>query len=159
HPEWMLHDFLERLAGTPARLEERTRGLGAAIARARVNDSWSVQQNAGHLGDVEELWKLRIRELAEGVEAYSPANPEHLNHAALRHQDRTLAEVLATFRAGREELVAAFRAVDPSVHGRSAHHARLGTRMRLVDLAQFAAEHDDHHLLRIAFLRDRLERA
>jgi hypothetical protein len=30
-----------------------------------------------------------------------------------------------------------------------ARHPRLGTPMRLIDLAYFVAEHDDHHLARL----------
>ena len=32
---------------------------------------------------------------------------------------------------------------------RAARHPRLGTPMRVVDLAYFVAEHDDHHLARL----------
>ena len=35
---------------------------------------------------------------------------------------------------------------------KSALHPRLGTPMRLIDLAFFVAEHDDHHLAQITFL-------
>jgi uncharacterized damage-inducible protein DinB len=149
----MLRDFRERLAGTPARLEERLRDLAPDAALAQVDGAWSIQQNAGHLADVDHLWRTRIAELAAGAAVYTPADPAHFNRAALAHAARPLAAVLADFRAGRTALVAAFAAADPETSRRAAHHERLGCAMRLVDVAQFAAEHDDHHLLRIADLR------
>jgi hypothetical protein len=41
----------------------------------------------------------------------------------------------------------------PGLQRATAFHQRLQVPMRLVDCAQFAAEHDDHHLLRIRALR------
>lgn len=41
---------------------------------------------------------------------------------------------------------------DAALQERRAFHERLNCDMRLVDGAQFVAEHDDHHLLRIRVL-------
>jgi uncharacterized damage-inducible protein DinB len=153
----MLADFVERLAGTPARLEERVRGLDPAIARAQVDNAWSIQQNAGHLADVEELWQRRIAELGEGRTVFTAADPAYFGRLALRHQDRPMAEILEEFRVKRLALTRILQAVSPEVQLRRALHERLNVRMRLVDIAQFTAEHDDNHLLRIAELRARLE--
>lgn len=152
HPSWMLRDLVERLSGTPARLEERVRDCPANTALQRVDGTWSIQQNAGHLADVEELWQLRIAELARGVATYSPADADHFRARAERHQEGTMEEVLREFRAKRAELATVLLAAGPELQDQSAHHERLGCPMRLVDIAQFVAEHDDHHLLRIAEL-------
>lgn len=153
----MLADFIERLAGTPARLEERVRGLDPAIALTQVDNSWSIQQNAGHLADVEELWQRRIAELGEGRTVFTAADPAYFGKLALRHRERTMAETLEEFRVKRFALTRMMKAVSPEVQLRRALHERLNTQMRLVDIAQFTAEHDDNHLLRIAELRGRLE--
>ena len=44
-------------------------------------------------------------------------------------------------------------AADDAVQTRTATHPRLGTPMRLIDLALFVAEHDEHHLATITALR------
>ena len=44
---------VERLRGTPARLEELVEGLTPAELVRHEDDSWSIQQNAGHLLDLE----------------------------------------------------------------------------------------------------------
>lgn len=156
HPPWRLADFVERLAGAPARLEERVRGLEPSLACEPLEGAWSIQQHAGHLSDLEELWRTRILDLRRGARVHTPADFAFLAERARRHQERGMAEVLAEFRAKRAELVSVLAAADPDLQQRSAFHERLGCAMRLVDVAQFAAEHDDHHLLRIARLRERL---
>ena len=53
------------------------------------------------------------------------------------------------FASQRSMLVAALRVVAEPDLERSARHPRLGTAMRIVDLAFFVAEHDDHHMARM----------
>ena len=43
---WAFPNLIERLRGTPARLEERLRGLDAATLTARIDGKWSIQENA-----------------------------------------------------------------------------------------------------------------
>jgi hypothetical protein len=43
--------------------------------------------------------------------------------------------------------------MDETAAARTAHHPRLDRPMRVMDLAVFVAEHDDHHLARITELR------
>lgn len=152
HPLWMLPDFAERLSGTPARLEEVVGGLPPSVLLARLDGTWSIQQNAGHLADVEELWHRRFAELVAGAPTYSPADPAHFAARAERHETRSMREVLQEFRTVRAAYMARLVAAPPELQRASAYHERLGCRMRLIDMAQFAAEHDDHHLLRIRFL-------
>lgn len=55
-PTGLAGSILERLRGTPARLEERLRDCTAAQLVHRVADRWSIQEHAGHLWDLEPLW-------------------------------------------------------------------------------------------------------
>jgi hypothetical protein len=45
----------------------------------------------------------------------------------------------------------------PAEFERSALHPRLKQPMRAIDLCLFVAEHDDHHLARVAELRTALQ--
>jgi hypothetical protein len=56
------------------------------------------------------------------------------------------------FRALRLQLVSILERADGPALERTARHPRLGTPMRLIDVAFFTAEHDDHHLARITEL-------
>ena len=62
---------------------------------------------------------------------------------------RPLVVLAGRFAAERMKLVTAVRALTPADLERSARHPRLGTPMRVIDLAYFVAEHDDHHMARL----------
>ena len=66
-PAHLFPGVIERLRGTPARLEERVRGLTRDQLTRKPHDSWSIQENAGHLGDVEPLWLGRLDDFDAGV--------------------------------------------------------------------------------------------
>ena len=69
------------------------------------------------------------------------------------HNDAPLEAILRSFRTLRRTLVAELDTAEESLLERSAKHPRLGMPMRLIDLAFFVAEHDDHHLARITQLK------
>ena len=58
-PGHLLGPILERLRGTPARLAERLAGVPDALLWRRPAEGWSIQENVGHLLDLEPLWRLR----------------------------------------------------------------------------------------------------
>ena len=60
-------DLLERVRGTPARIEERVRGLSNVVLTRRENGKgWSIQENIGHLIDLEDIHLRRIEEILFG---------------------------------------------------------------------------------------------
>jgi uncharacterized damage-inducible protein DinB len=143
-----------RLLGTPARLEELTAALGSDALRGKPDAKWSIQENAGHLLDLEPLWLARVDDFQAGRETLSAADLTNRRTHEARHNERSLEEILRPFRDARRELVARLRGLDPALFARTALHPRLQTPMRLVDHLFFVAEHDDHHLARIAELRE-----
>jgi hypothetical protein len=149
----MLADFLERLRGVVPRLAQLLDGVGPDAAYRQLDGSWSIAQNAGHLSDVEELWQERLEDLRQGRAVYTPADPARFRTAAERHQGRPLGEIVSELGERRARLVDAMANASPELQLAGALHERLRTRMRLVDCAQFYAEHDDNHLLRIRTLR------
>jgi len=152
-PLSMFPNVVERLRGTPARLEERLRGIPTALLTGRWQDTWSIQENAGHLWDLESLWMARLRDLQAGNPQLTVADLTNRQTWERNHNDSPLDGILKSFRSAREALVRELDGVDESMIERSARHPRLGTPMRLIDLAFFVAEHDDHHLVRITELR------
>lgn len=144
--------LLERLRGTPARLAHRLAGVAPGILTARVGDHWSIQENVGHLADLEPLWMSRIEDLAAGRRMLQPADLENRRTHEAHHNARPLPELLGTFERARLDLVDQLERADEADWLRSAMHPRLQTPMRLLDLAFFAAEHDDHHLATITSL-------
>lgn len=148
-------DVLERLRGTPARLEERVRQVPAAILVAHENDRWSIQQNVGHLADLEPLWAGRLDDFDAGLDTLRPADLTNRTTDEAGHDDASIAVLLGRFRSLRSALVARLEDRDGAALARTALHPRLRQPMSVVDLCFFVAEHDDHHLARITeLLRD-----
>jgi uncharacterized damage-inducible protein DinB len=148
-------NVVERLRGTGARLEERTRGLPSALLVRRDGEAWSIQEQAGHLLDLEPLWLRRAEQLLAGEAALVAADLTNRKTREADHNARAPADILREFRAARGLLVRLLEGADEAAVVRSALHPRLGTPMRLIDLALFTAEHDDHHLAAITALRAR----
>lgn len=153
-PAELLPCIVERLRGTPARLEERVRGLPPELRTRRVAGRWSVQENVGHLLDLEPLWLGRVGELCDGAATLRPADLENRATHAAGHNGAPLERLLSGFREQRGRLVAAIEAMTPAQRARTARHPRLDRPMSVADLAAFVAEHDDHHLARIGELLD-----
>lgn len=149
YPVEALPDLIERLRGTPARLEERVADIAGPERTARHGDRWSIQENVGHLIDLEALWAARMDDFDAGRETLAAADLQNRATHDARHNETPIEGLLATFRARRAALVARFEALDGAGGRRSALHPRLRQPMSAVDLAFFVAEHDDHHLARI----------
>lgn len=142
----LLPGILERLRGTPARL---TALLASRTGTRSAQPGWSPAQELGHLIDLEPLWLARVHDIVAGRSDLTVAD---LTNRATHEgdHDRWPLEVLAgRFDVERARLVAALQALTPADLERSARHPRLGTPMRVIDLAYFVAEHDDHHLVRL----------
>lgn len=151
-PDALFGNVVERVRGTPARIEERVRGLSATMLTRQIDGTWSIQENVGHLLDLEPLWLTRAEELRAGAAELTAAELTNRKTWDAGHNARPLETLLAAFRAARARFVALLDAADPALRARSARHPRLQTPMRLIDLTLFVAEHDDHHLTRIGEL-------
>lgn len=142
--------LLERLRGTAPRLQHRLAAVPSTVLTTRVGAHWSIQENVGHLGDVEPLWMARVEDLAAGRKTLHPADLENRRTYEANHNARPLTDLISTFESARLELVGQLEGADEADWLRSALHPRLQTPMRLLDLAFFVAEHDDHHLATIS---------
>ena len=153
-PLGMYGNVVERVRGTPSRLEDLTRGLSREVLTRREGDKWSIQEQAGHLLDIGELEMRRLDEFEAGRETLSAADmTNQLTHEA-DHNANSIENILTRF-SSRERMafVARLDSYDEEFVARTALHPRLKTQIRVIDLAFFIAEHDDHHLARISELK------
>lgn len=148
-------DLLERLRNTPVRLESLVHGLSAEQVTRRVDDAWSIQENVGHLIDLEPLWDGRLDDFLAGLDELRPADLENRRTHEAEHNESLLADLLAEFRAIRLAMVARMETRREELLAHTAQHPRLRQPMTLPDLMFFVAEHDDHHLVTIAELIQR----
>jgi DinB superfamily len=157
-PLVMYGNVVERIRGTPARLEDLTRGLSREILTRRDGDRWSIQEQAGHLLDLEPLGMTRLDDFEAGRDLLTAADMANRQTYEADHNADTIENILAEFRAERMEFVRRLDAYDEEFVQRTAIHPRLQVRIRIIDLVFFIAEHDDHHLARISELSKLSER-
>jgi len=152
-PVEMFPNVVERVRGTPARLEELTRGLSRELLTRRDGDKWSIQEQAGHLLDLEELGMKRLDDFEAGRETLVAADLANRKTHEANHNASPIELILATFRQERTAFVARLDSYDEAFVNRIALHPRLNQKICVIDLAFFIAEHDDHHLARISELK------
>lgn len=138
-----------RLRGTPARLEELVRDCPQGLLVRRSADKWSIQEQAGHLLDLESLWSARVDDFLGGSGDLTAADLTNRKTHEAGHNARGVGEITDAFRKARLQLVDRVQGLGAEAFGRSLLHPRLQQPMRLVDHLFFVAEHDDHHLARI----------
>jgi uncharacterized damage-inducible protein DinB len=148
--------ILARLRGTPARVEEIAKSLPGEMLTKRLGESWSIQEQIGHLEDVEELLSARIDDFIAGRTTLRPADMSNTRTVARRHNEKDIDAMLASFRAVRMGIVARLDALDDEIIAREALHPRLKKPMRVVDMVFFFAEHDDHHIATMIALAKKL---
>jgi len=145
-PVWMYDSVLERLRGTPARLEDRLRGLSRETLTLRDGDRWSIQEHAGHMLDLSDLDLKRVKDYKARAANLSPADLQNRQTHEAHYNERPLESILGDFRKKRAEFMKQLEDSDEPMISHSAIHPRLQKPMRLIDFAFFMAEHDDHHL-------------
>ncbi len=146
----LLPGILERLEGTSHRL----RALLAGVERSSKADTgWSLAQELGHLDDLEPLWLQRAGDIIEGKADLTVADLSNRKTHESDHDRWPLSELIDRFEQNRMAFVTKLRSASADDLERAAKHPRLGTPMRLIDLAFFVAEHDDHHMVRLRELK------
>jgi DinB superfamily len=126
-PVELYPEMIERVRGTPARLEDLLRTVPAELRTRQEDGRWSMQENAADMSN---------RKTYEA-----------------NHNDVNLDVILNEFRKQRRRISSRLDQLDAEAFGRIALHPRLKVQMRLVDMLYFQAEHDDYHLARISELR------
>jgi len=151
-PADLYPEMIERLRGTPARLEDRVKNLPPEILTRRDGEHWSIQENVGHLYDLETLFSGRLDDFDRGAATLRAADLTNRKTHDADHNAKNIEDILESFRRAREKTVKRIEVRAPEFFVRTALHPRLNKPMRVVDALYFQAEHDDYHLARISEL-------
>jgi hypothetical protein len=151
-PVSLFPSVLERVRGTPARLEDRLESLIPAVLTKRNGEEWSIQEHAGHLLDLEPLGMQRLDDYEAAREILTATDLENLKTFEANHNGQSIETILNSFRKERLAFVQRLEGYDSAFVERQAMHPRLKTNIRVLDFTYFIAEHDDHHLARISDL-------
>src|ERR1700733_3629609 len=90
--------ILERLKGTPARVEEKFRSISPAVLTLKPDNTWSIKENLGHLSDLEPLWQRRLNDILTGQVELSPTDLQNTNTTMAGHNEVPPEELLQRFR-------------------------------------------------------------
>ena len=149
YPVDLYPEIIERVRGASARLDEYLNSAPAEVLTRRHNGSWSIQENAGHLFDLDALTLNRIEQYVAGVDVLHAADITNKATSEANYNNVSAATIARSFRERRLEVVNRLESLDPEMFARVAIHPRLNIPMRLVDFVFFEAEHDDYHFTRI----------
>ena len=138
--------ILARLRSTPDRIEAALDGASPEMLTRRVGDAWSIQENVGHLLDLESLWEQRLDDFQASATVLHPADLENRKTHEANHNARDILDLLSEFRTARMRIVGRLEGMSEADVMRVALHPRLQQPMSIVDLGFFVAEHDDHHI-------------
>lgn len=144
--------ILERLQGTPCRVEEMLDGTNDEILIKKINNSWSIKEQVGHLTDLDGLHEGRLDDLVAGKKVLRAADMSNVQTQLANHNSKSIETILTDFRTVRMKFAERLKEIDDELLSRTALHPRLQTEMRLVDVIYFSCEHDDHHLAKIRWI-------
>ena len=148
--------LLERLEGTAILLKHKLASIPEEHLVAKPGDTWSIQENVGHLLDLEPIWHGRLEDILLQKEYLRPADLQNKKTDLAQHNEHSLTTILEEFTSQRTETLARLKNLNETEVFRYALHPRLKKPMRTMDLFLFVAEHDDHHLARISELQRKL---
>jgi hypothetical protein len=145
----ILPSIIERLSGTPVRIEEMIAGADVALLTLKPDGKWSIKEEAGHLLDLEPLWSGRLDDLVNGALELRVTDLTNQKTHTANHNATETEILLSQFGKQRQLFVDKLLSLNDDQLLISALHPRLKIPMRIIDLAYFVAEHDDHHLASI----------
>lgn len=141
--------ILERLSGSPVRLEEKVKNLSEDLLIVSVGKKWTIKENIGHLIDLEPLWQGRLDDIVNSKIELRSADLQNTKTDLANHNSKNIDELLTEFRKIRQRTINELESIEEEIIFKSACHPRLKIPMRTMDLFLFVAEHDDHHLAKI----------
>lgn len=144
--------ILERLIGTAARIEDKVQRYPLTAIIKKQNNEWSVAEHIGHLGLLEKVWSLRVKEILERKEVMSTYSISAIEFEANKFNEINVADLIVGFRIKRERLYNKIEKISLEELEYESLHPRLNKKMKIVDLAYFVSEHDDYHLAKITQL-------
>jgi len=145
----VLPSIIERLCGTPARIEEIVSNLKPDLLVYQPGGKWTIKEEIGHLSDLEALWIGRLEDLANGLAELRATDLTNQRTHTANHNATEIATLIHHFREQRQRFINDLIGLNDQQLNNTSLHPRLRTPMRIIDLAYFVAEHDDHHLASI----------
>jgi hypothetical protein len=143
---------IERFRGTPARVEEMTKGLSEKTLTFKPDGKWSIKEQIGHLIELEKLGEKRLHDFLAGAETLSAADMSNRATNEADYNSKQMGDILKQFRSARQSIISRLEKLDEKQAAITSIHPRINLKMRIIDWVYFMSEHDDHHLTSIRLI-------
>jgi DinB superfamily len=141
-----LPSVIERLNSTISKLKEFSNTLSIGQLTHKSNGKWSIQENIGHLCDLEDLHEGRIDDFLARKEILRAADMANIKTNEGNHNKANINDIVTNFVTKRKRFISRLEELDPEIQNFQSLHPRLQILMRPIDMACFTTEHDSHHL-------------
>lgn len=138
--------IIERLEKTPLLLKDKINKIPTEYLTIKRNGEWSIQENIGHLIDLEPIWQGRLEDILNNKVELRKADLENKRTDLAKHNEKNIHILIDQFINIRSLTIKKLRKLTEKEVYKYALHPRLKTPMRTIDLFLFVAEHDDYHL-------------
>jgi len=138
-----------RLQQAPDTLKNKVLHLPEDVLVFKPDGKWSIKEHTGHLSLLEPIWRIRFQDIRAGNAVLTPADLENRATTEAGFNKYTISYLLEKFNYERGLTLALLNSFETLENGRTSKHPRLQQAMRVIDLAYFVAEHDDHHLYQL----------
>ncbi|RLD25604.1 MAG: DinB family protein [Bacteroidetes bacterium] len=145
--------IVERLEATPILLRNKVSNISKEHLISKANGKWSIQENIGHIIDLEPIWQGRLKDILSGKAEMRSIDLENKKTNLALHNNKNMNSLLEELFNIRALTIKKLKNLSEKDIYKQALHPRLKTPMRIMDLFLFVAEHDAHHLSRIAELK------
>jgi uncharacterized damage-inducible protein DinB len=138
-----------RLQQAPETVKNTVLSLPEDVLVFKPDGKWSIKEHTGHLSMLEPIWRIRFQDIRAGNAVLTPADLENRATTEAGFNKHTISSLVERFIYERGLTLALLNSFDTLEDGRTSMHPRLQQAMRVIDLAYFVAEHDDHHLYQL----------
>ena len=142
-------DIINILEGIPDEVEAAIKNVDQTMLQQKPSlDEWSVAEIIGHMLETDLLFVKRAQTLLEtqGIELPWPMPPWKLQEGK-GYETLQSTELIAHMRAARTQSLALIRAMTPEDWTRKG--LSFGSRISMLDLGTWLANHDRGHLAQI----------
>jgi hypothetical protein len=138
--------IIQRLEKSPLTVLRIIAGVPETALFYQPGGKWSVKEHIGHLCTLEKLWQERIIDIQHNKPELVAADLENKATFEAGFNNWNISTLTRKFSDERDKTLRMLNFVAPEEKNKTSMHPRLKQPMRLIDIAYFAAEHDDHHL-------------
>ena len=135
-----------RLEQAPDTLKQLTLNIKENILLHKPEGKWSIKEQIGHLSVLEPIWRIRFQDIREEKPRLTPADLDNRATTEAGFNTHALGTLLEKFATERKTTLSLLDSIDALDTTKTSLHPRLQQPMRIIDLAYFVAEHDDHHM-------------